>query len=121
MQIHMLKSKIHRATVTEANLNYEGSISIDPKLCDLAKLRAWEQVDILNCNNGERFTTYVILGKPGQIGLNGAAARRVQPGDKVIIVSYATMTEEEAASYTPKALFVDDNNEPKELRPEVNA
>jgi aspartate 1-decarboxylase len=120
MLIQMLKSKIHRATVTEANLNYEGSISIDPALCDIAKIRPWEQVDIYNCNNGERFTTYVILGKPGQIGLNGAAARKVQPGDLVIIVTYATFTEDEATSHIPKAVFVDGENKVKEVRTESN-
>lgn len=116
----MLKSKIHRATVTEANLNYEGSISIDPTLCDIAKFRQWEQVDIYNCNNGERFTTYVILGKPGQIGLNGAAARKVQPGDIVIIATYAGFSEEEAAIHEPKAVFVDEKNRVKEIRQESN-
>lgn len=118
MFLQMLKSKIHRATVTEANLNYEGSISIDTALCDLAQIRPWEQVDIYNCNNGERFTTYVIPGKTGQIGLNGAAARKVHPGDQVIIVSYATFSEEEAPLHKPKAIFVDDTNKVKEIRPE---
>lgn len=120
MLIHMLKSKIHRATVTEANLNYEGSISIDPKLCDLAQLRAYEQVDVYNCNNGERFTTYVIMGKPGEICLNGAAARKVHPGDLVIIASYASFTEAEAAAHQPKCIFVDDKNAPKEIRAETH-
>lgn len=118
MHLNLLKCKIHRATVTEANLNYEGSISIDPKLCDLARLREWEQVDIYNCNNGQRFTTYVILGKPGQICLNGAAARLVQPGDKVIIAAYASFTEEETFAHKPQVVFVDDNNAVKEIRAE---
>lgn len=118
MLLHMLKSKIHRATVTEANLNYEGSISIDPKLCDMAQLRPFEQVDVYNCNNGERFTTYVILGKSGEICLNGAAARKVHPGDLVIIASYATFTEEEAATHQPKCVFVDEKNAVKEIRAE---
>lgn len=118
MLLHMLKSKIHRATVTEANLNYEGSISIDPKLCDLAQLRPYEQVDVYNCNNGERFTTYVILGRTGEICLNGAAARKVHPGDLVIIASYATFTEEEATAHNPKCVFVNEKNEVKEIRAE---
>lgn len=119
MQIHMFKSKIHRATVTEANLDYEGSISIDTRLCDLAEIRPWEKVDIYNCTNGERFSTYVIPGKTGQIGLNGAAARKVQPGDLVIIASYAVMSEDEANTHDPKVIFVDEENCPKEVRPEV--
>lgn len=118
MQLTLLKSKIHRATVTEANLNYEGSIAIDTKLCDMAKLVPWEKVDIYNCNNGERFSTYVIPGKAGQISLNGAAARRVQPGDLVIIASYAQMEQAEALAHKPIALFVDEKNQPKEIRPE---
>ena len=118
MQLHMFKSKIHRATVTEANLEYEGSISIDPTLCDLAQIRPWEKVDIYNCNNGSRFSTYVIPGKKGQIGLNGAAARMAHPGDLVIIASYAVMSEEEASAYEPKAIFVNEKNEAKEIRPE---
>lgn len=121
MQINMLKSKIHRATVTEANLNYEGSISIDPKLCDLAQMRPFEQVDIYNCTNGERFTTYVILGRPNEICLNGAAARKVQPGDLVIIASYASFTEAEAETHIPKCIFVDGGNNPKEIRVEQHS
>lgn len=118
MLLTLLKSKIHRATVTEANLNYEGSIAIDPALCDLAQMQPWEKVDIYNCNNGERFSTYIIPGKKGQISLNGAAARKVHPGDLVIIATYAQMTQEEAAVFTPKAVFVDENNQPKEVRAE---
>jgi aspartate 1-decarboxylase len=119
MLIHMMKSKIHRATVTEANLNYEGSISIDPTLMDAAQILAWEQVDIYNCNNGERFTTYVIPGKKGQIGLNGAAARKVHPGDLVIIVTYISLDQESAAQHEPKAVFVNEKNEIKEIRKEA--
>ncbi len=118
MQISMLKSKIHRATVTEANLNYEGSISIDPKLYDAAGMLPWEKVEIYNCNNGARFSTYIIPGKEGQIGLNGAAARMVHVGDLVIIASYASMNTEEAATHQPKAIFVNENNEIKDIRPE---
>lgn len=107
----MLKSKIHRATVTDADLNYEGSVSIDPVLCDLAGLREFEQVDIYNCNNGQRFSTYVIFGNAGDICLNGAAARCVHRGDKVIIASYQFMTEVEASpEYKPKLVFVNEEN-----------
>jgi aspartate 1-decarboxylase len=108
-----MKSKLHKATVTDADLNYEGSISIDPSLCDQAQLLEFEQVDIYNVNNGARFTTYVIYGKPGEICLNGAAARHVQKGDKVIIVSYASYTKEEAIHHKPIALMLNDNNEIK--------
>jgi len=88
MNIELLKCKIHRATVTDADLNYEGSVSIDPDLVKTAGLHEFEKVDVLNCNNGERLTTYVILGKKGEICLNGPAARKVTRGDKVIICSY---------------------------------
>lgn len=115
MQINMLKCKIHRATVTGADLNYEGSISIDPKLCAMAGLQPFEQVDIYNCNNGERFTTYVILGNDREICLNGAAARKVHAGDIVIICAYAGYTEAEASQHKPKLVRVDANNRPIEL------
>ena len=115
MHLPMLKCKIHRATVTEADLNYEGSISIDKKLCALAGLVPFEQVDIYNCNNGERFTTYVIYGQPGQVCLNGAAARKVHPGDIVIICSYANYSEAEIATHKPKLVRVDKQNSPIEV------
>lgn len=115
MQLNMLKCKIHRATVTGADLSYEGSISIDPKLCDLAGLRPFEQVDIYNCNNGERFTTYVIYGDKNQICLNGAAARKVHAGDIVIICSYAAYSEDEAATHEPRLVRVNEKNEPIEI------
>ncbi len=114
MMLTMMKSKLHRATVTDADLNYEGSISIDPKLCDSARLRQYEQVDIYNINNGARFTTYVIYGKPGEICLNGAAARHVQKGDLVIVVSYAVYSEEEAQNHKPIALMLNEKNEIKQ-------
>jgi aspartate 1-decarboxylase len=110
VRVTLLKSKIHRATVTEANLNYEGSISIDPKLCEAARLSPFERVEIYNCNNGERFATYVIYGGPGEICLNGAAARRVHKGDLVIIAAYADFEQEEALSYQPKLVMVDEKN-----------
>jgi len=107
MDIQILKSKIHRVTVTEADLNYVGSITIDEDLIDAANLIENEKVEVLNINNGERFETYVIKGKrgSGQICLNGPAARRVQVGDIVIIVSYATMDFEEAKKFTPVIVF----------------
>ena len=115
MKLTMLKSKLHRATVTDANLNYEGSISIDPKLCDVAKLHAFEKVDIYNCSNGARFSTYVIHGGPGEICLNGAAARMCHSGDLVIIASYAEMDENEVSNHKPTLVFVDEKNQVKSL------
>lgn len=107
-----LFSKIHRATVTDANLNYVGSITIDETLMKAAKIREWQKVDILDINNGERFQTYVIKGEPdsGCICLNGAAARKVQPGDKVIIVTYANLEPQELNGYEPTIVMVDDKN-----------
>ncbi len=115
MQIQMLKCKLHRGTVTDADLNYEGSVSIDRTLCDLAGLREFEQVDIYNCNNGERLTTYVIYGTSGQICLNGAAARKVQRGDIVIICSYASYDMQEAEKHKPKLVRLDKTNKPVEV------
>lgn len=111
----LLKSKIHRATVTDADLNYEGSISIDTKLMQAADICEFERVNIYNINNGARFHTYVINGKDGEIGLNGAAARLVQKGDLVIIACYNQYTEEEVKQHKPKLVFVDSNNKQKEL------
>ena len=107
-----LFSKIHRATVTDANLNYVGSITVDEELMKAAKIREWQKVDILDINNGERFQTYVIKGEPGSgcICLNGAAARKVQPGDKVIIISYAYFTPEDIENHTPTVVMVDEKN-----------
>jgi aspartate 1-decarboxylase len=116
MQITLLKCKIHRATVTDADLNYEGSISIDPALVDSAGLREFEKVEIYNCNNGQRFATYVIFGKPGEVCLNGAAARLVHRGDLVIIAAYAAMDENEAATHKPRLVFVDEKNHIKSLK-----
>ena len=115
MKLHMLKSKIHRATVTDANLNYEGSISIDPLLCEAAHLLPFERVEIYNCNNGERFATYVIHGKSGEICLNGAAARLVHRGDLVIIASYADMDQAEAFAHKPQLVMVDGANGIKKI------
>lgn len=108
----MMKSKIHRATVTEADLNYVGSITIDEQLMEAADLLENEKVQIVNNNNGARLETYVITGPRGSgvICLNGAAARLVQPGDHVIIISYAMMSAEELRSHKPTVVFVDENN-----------
>ena len=108
----MMKSKIHRAVVTEANLNYVGSITIDEDLMDAVDIWPNEKVQVVNNTNGARLETYVIPGPRGEgtICLNGAAARLVQPGDVVIIISYAMMTEEEARSYKPKVAIMDANN-----------
>ena len=110
MKISMLYSKIHRATVTEADLDYEGSISIDSRLIQKAKMFLNQKVDIYNCNNGARFSTYVIAGKKNQICLNGAAARHVQKGDKVIIVAYTSVDLADASTFEPTVVFVDDKN-----------
>ncbi len=109
MLIHIVKSKIHRVTVTEANLNYIGSITIDEDLMDAANIIANERVSIVNNNNGERFDTYVITGQRGTgiICLNGAAARKVQPGDIIIIMAFAMMEIEEAKTFKPAVIFPD--------------
>ena len=112
MRRTLMKSKIHRATVTGADLNYEGSISIDPSLCDAARLLPYERVEIYDVNNGNRFNTYVIPGKKGQICLNGAAARLVHPGDLIIIVSYGDFEESECLGFKPTKVFVDAQNRP---------
>lgn len=117
MFIEVFKSKIHRATVTEANLNYTGSITIDRDLMEAAELLPHQKVQIVNINNGERFETYVIEGKRGSgvICLNGPAARKVQAGDLVIIIAYATVTLEEARAHVPVICHVDENNRPIQL------
>ncbi|MCM3126594.1 MULTISPECIES: aspartate 1-decarboxylase [unclassified Paenibacillus] len=120
----LMKSKIHRATVTEANLNYVGSITIDRNLMDAADILENEKVQIVNNNNGARLETYVIPGPrgTGTICLNGAAARLVQPGDTVIIISYAMMSSEEAVQHKPTVVFVDGQNKPVQtMREEVHA
>ena len=112
MMIEVMKSKLHCVTVTEANLNYMGSITIDEDLMDAANLIAGEKVQVLDNNNGERFETYIIKGERGSgcICLNGAAARTVQKGDKVIIVSYAYFKPDEVEDFEPNVVIVDDNN-----------
>ena len=115
MNIDILKSKIHRATITQADLNYIGSIAIDENLMDAANLIENERVHIYNINNGERLDTYVIKGERGTgiLSLNGAAARKAEIGDLVIIASYASMDFEEAKSFKPSILFPDSNNQLK--------
>lgn len=116
MLIDIMYSKIHRATVTDANLDYVGSITIDEELMKKARLRPNQKVDVLNINNGERFSTYVITGQKGNrdICINGAAAHKAKKDDKVIIVAYASMTEAEANSHSPYIVHVDENNNPIE-------
>ncbi len=114
---HMMKSKIHKARVTEANLNYVGSITIDSKLMEDADILPDEKVQVVNNYNGARLETYVIPGEPhsGMICLNGAAARLVQVGDEIIIISYGIFTEEEAKRHSPKIIFVDEHNNPTQM------
>ena len=118
MLYNMFHGKIHRATVTEANLEYMGSITIDSTLMKLAGILPGERVQIVDNNNGARLETYVIEGEPdsGVICLNGAAARKVTVGDKVIIIAYAMMTVEEAQACVPKVVMVDDDNRPLKVR-----
>jgi len=106
----MLKSKIHRARVTRVNLDYEGSITIDKKLMEQADILPYEQVQVLNINNGARFSTYAIEGESGEIGINGAAARLAVKGDIIIILSYCQVDEDEARHFRPKMVYVDARN-----------
>jgi len=112
MNITMLYSKLHRATVTEANLHYVGSITIDQDLLDASNMRVGQKVDIVNINNGERFSTYIISGEAGkkEMCLNGAAARKVHIGDKIIVIAYASMSEKEADTFEPKIVILEDDN-----------
>jgi len=110
MRRRMLKSKIHRATVTGADLNYVGSISLDPQLMELADIREHEQVAVLDIDNGARFETYAIRGGPGEVCLNGAAARLVHTGDKVIVITYADYEDAELAGHQPIVVHVDERN-----------
>lgn len=112
MTIQMLKGKIHRAVVVQAELNYVGSITVDPELMEAAGILEYEKVQIVDVENGSRFETYTICGEPGSgmICLNGAAARMVQTGDHIILMSYCDMTPEEAKNHHPKVVFVDENN-----------
>ena len=110
MRRRMMKSKIHRATVTSANLHYVGSVSIDPELMALADILPWEQVAVLDIDNGARFETYAIEGGAGEICLNGAAARLVSPGDRVILITYADYAEDELRTFVPRVVHVDRSN-----------
>lgn len=114
MQLTLLKGKIHRAVVTQCDLNYEGSISIDATLLERSGILPYEQVDVLNVNTGDRFTTYAITAPAGSgtVGINGAAARLAQKGDLVIIIAYARMPEMEAKSFQPRVVLVDGANRP---------
>jgi aspartate 1-decarboxylase len=121
MTFDMLYSKIHRATVTDANLNYVGSITIDQDLLDASALMVGQKVEIVNINNGERFSTYVIKGRRGskEMCLNGAAARKVEVGDKVIVIAYASYNQEELENYKPIVVHVDDANDIVEITNEL--
>lgn len=114
--ISVLKSKIHRATITGANLNYEGSITIDKKLLDASGIKPYEKVQVVNINNGARFETYVIVGESNEITLNGAAARLAEVGDKVIIIAYSLVEEDKLDSHICTAVFVDNDNEIVEVK-----
>ena len=112
MQRHLMKSKIHRATITGADLHYEGSLTVDEELLEAADLVTYEEIQVVNVNTGSRFTTYVIPGPRGSgiMQLNGAAARLGHPGDVVILISYGVFTEQEAARHTPRVVLVDERN-----------
>ena len=112
MRRRMMKSKIHRATVTGAELDYAGSISLDPELMKRADIVEFEQVAVLDIDNGNRFETYAIAGEPGQVQLNGAAARLVEPGHKVIVITYADYDATELARFEPLVVKVDADNRP---------
>lgn len=120
LQIPMLLSKIHRAKVSAANLSYNGSISIDTQLLEASGIREGQKVDIAVLDNGERFSTYVIAGKRGEICLNGAAARRVQVGDLIIIMAYVLLEESELKHYRPKVLLVNEKNEIIQIKEELH-
>lgn len=118
MQRMMLRAKLHRATVTEADLHYEGSCGIDEDLLEAADMKEFEQIELYNINNGERFATYVIKAPRGSgvISLNGAAARKAHVGDLMIICTYGPMTDAEAGEYKPKVVLLDERNRIKEIR-----
>ncbi len=121
MQRHLMKSKIHRATITAADLHYEGSLTVDQDLLDAADLVTYEEVQVVNVNNGARFSTYVIPGSRGSgvLQLNGAAARLGMPGDLVILISYGVFGEDEAEHHSPRVVFVDEHN--RIVRPQLRA
>jgi aspartate 1-decarboxylase len=121
MQRIFLKSKIHRAVVTQAELNYEGSLTIDLDLMETAEMLELEKVSVVNINNGERFETYIIPGERGSgiICLNGAAARKAAIGDKLIIMTYCNLENDEIKSHKPKIVFVDENNKIKQISEKI--
>jgi aspartate 1-decarboxylase len=121
MQRHVMKSKIHRATITSADLHYEGSLTVDEDLLDAADLVTYEEIQVVNVNNGARFSTYVIPGPRGSgvIQLNGAAARLGMPGDLVILISYGVFAEAELEDFQPRVVFVDGQN--RMTRPQLRA
>ena len=123
MQRIMLKSKLHRVHVTQSELDYEGSCAIDQTLLEAANIREYEQISIYNVTNGERFSTYAILGQrnSGMISVNGAAAHKAAPGDILIIASYAQYSEAELAQFTPTLVYVDAQNKIKQLRQNIPA
>ena len=110
MQLTFLKAKLHRATITSADMDYEGSISLGRELCRAAGLLEFEQVDVLDINNGARFTTYVIYGEPGQVQVNGAAARLVMAGDRIIVISYAQLAPDEVAGHRARVVLLGEKN-----------
>lgn len=121
MRRHLMKSKIHRATITSSDLHYEGSLTVDEDLLDAADLAEFEEIQVVNVNNGARFTTYVIPGPRGSgvMQLNGAAARLGLPGDLVILIAYGTFEDAELADYQPRVVFVDEHN--RIVRPALRA
>lgn len=123
MKRTMMRAKIHRISVTQADLTYEGSLTLDTQIMDAADMVPYERVDIFNCDNGARFSTYLIEGAPGSgvCCANGAAARLVQPGDKLILVSYTDVAEEDARNHKPQVVLVGENNSIKETKNEESA
>ena len=121
MTIEMLQAKIHRATITDANLDYIGSVTIDPVLLEASGLLVGQRVEIVNINNGERFATYIIKGEQGSgdMCINGAAARKVQVGDLIIVIAYATYSQEELKEYKPKVVMVDKKNKVTQVLEEI--
>ena len=118
MQINLLKSKLHHANVTHSELEYEGSCAIDGHLLEAATIREYEQIQIYNLNNGERFTTYAIRAEDnsGVISVNGAAAHKANPGDRIIICTYAALSQQEAGAFKPTLIYLDENNRIKDTR-----
>lgn len=115
----MLKSKIHRARVTDANIDYEGSIAVDRELLAAADILPYEQVDVLNVSNGARFTTYAIEGEKGEVCINGAAARLAAKGDIVLILTYTHVEEEQVRNFSPRLVYVDENNAASRIKQAV--